>query len=47
MEQRHMMKDFKLHSVAAQFGIELDESKLHDAMYDIYLTYEVYKRLTF
>ena len=47
MEQRPMMKDFKLHSVATQLGIVLDESKLHDAMYDIYLTYEVYKRLTF
>lgn len=47
MEKRPMMKDFKLHSVATQLGIVLDESKLHDAMYDIYLTHEVYKRLIF
>jgi DNA polymerase-3 subunit epsilon len=47
MEQRPEMQDFKLHTVAEQMGIELDESKLHDAMYDIYITHEVYKRLTF
>lgn len=47
MEQRPMMRDFKLRTVAEQLGIVLDESKLHDAMYDIYLTHEVYKRLTF
>lgn len=47
MEQRPMMQNFKLATVAKQVGVELDESKCHDALYDIYLTYEVYKRLTF
>lgn len=47
MEQRHKMKDFKLRTVAEQLGIVIEEERLHDAMYDIVLTHEVYKRLTF
>lgn len=47
MEQRPMMKDFKLRTVAEQLGIVIEEERLHDAMYDIYLTHEIYKRLTF
>lgn len=47
MEQRPQMKDFKLHTVAEQLGIEVDSEKLHDGLYDIQLTHEVYKRLTF
>ena len=39
---RHTMKDFKLHSVAKAFGVTVDESKLHDANYDLELTREVY-----
>jgi len=35
---RHTMKDFKLQTVAAQLGIEVVESKLHDASYDLALT---------
>lgn len=37
------MKDFKLATVAAFLGIEIDQSKLHDASYDLMLTYEIYK----
>ena len=27
-------------------GVEVDVNKLHDARYDIYLTKEIYKKLT-
>lgn len=42
MNVRHEMQDFKLKTVAAQLGIEVDESKLHDGMYDIELTRGIY-----
>ena len=43
---RHDMKDFKLKTVAAYLGIEIDETKLHDAQYDIDLTMNIYKIIT-
>lgn len=43
---RSQMPDFKLMTVAKYCGIEVDESKLHDAEYDIYLTYEIFKIVT-
>jgi DNA polymerase-3 subunit epsilon len=43
LEQRQSMKDFKLMTVARQLGMEIDESKLHDAVYDIELTRSVYR----
>lgn len=46
MEVRSRMLNFKLCTVAQAFGIKIEEEKLHDAMYDIYLTYEVYKHIT-
>lgn len=39
---RHMLKDFKLKTVAAYLGITIDESKLHEAGYDVYLTRQIY-----
>lgn len=39
---RHTMENFKLATVAKQFDIQLEESKLHDATYDLYLTKEIY-----
>lgn len=42
-KERHLMEDFKLKTVAAYLGINVDESRLHDAIYDIELTYEIYK----
>ena len=42
---RHTMADFKLRTVAETLGIVIDESKLHDAMYDIEITREILKRL--
>jgi len=43
MEQRHLMPDFKLKTVAKYLGIEVDETKLHDALYDIELTKAIYQ----
>ena len=42
---RPTMENFKLMTVAKTVGIQIDESKLHDAMYDIYLTREIYNRI--
>lgn len=42
---RHTMENFKLMTVARQMGIEIDESKLHDAVYDVEVTLEIFKRL--
>ena len=42
---RHKMVDFKLHTVAKAYNIEVDEKKLHDGMYDIFLTREIYKKI--
>lgn len=36
-KKRHEMEDFKQKTVAKTLGIEVDESKLHDALYDIEL----------
>jgi DNA polymerase-3 subunit epsilon len=38
MKVRKRMDDFKLKTVCKQLGIEVDEEKLHDALYDIDLT---------
>jgi DNA polymerase III subunit epsilon len=43
---RHNMIDFKLKTVAKEVGLTVDESKLHDASYDILLTREIYKHVT-
>lgn len=42
IKRRHTMPDFKLMTVAKTLGIEVDESKAHDAVYDIMITREVY-----
>ena len=44
-EDRHKMPNFKLSTVASHLGIPIDENKLHDAMYDIYLTEEILCRI--
>ncbi len=41
-EVRHTMENFKLPTVAMMYGIHIDEGRLHDAMYDIELTYLLY-----
>lgn len=42
LNSRAGMIDFKLMTVARELGIEVDESRLHDALYDVYLTREIY-----
>lgn len=42
MDLRNRMQNFKLHTVAKHFGENIDENKLHDAMYDIELTRNIY-----
>lgn len=42
-DERANLSDFKLRTVATYLGIVVDETKLHDAQYDIYLTMEIYK----
>jgi len=46
LDIRHTMVDFKLKTVATALGIAIDETKLHDAEYDIFLTMEIYKIVT-
>lgn len=43
--KRPYMKDFKLMTVAERLGIQVDKTKLHDALYDIELTRDVYKAM--
>lgn len=45
IKTRHLMKNFKLSTVAQAMGVEFDPSKLHDAVYDIRVTREVYRKL--
>jgi len=42
-DKRAEMVNFKLMTVAKSLGIDIDESKLHDSMYDIQLTRDIYK----
>lgn len=44
-KKRKVMPNFKLETVAKEIGVEFDKTKLHDALYDIEVTREVYKRL--
>lgn len=45
MLERHNMPSFKQHRVAKTLGIEVDDTKLHDAKYDVHLLLEIYKRV--
>lgn len=42
---RHVLPDFKQGTVAKALGIEVDESKLHSADYDLYILMQIYKKL--
>ena len=44
--KRASMENFKLVTVAKTIGIAVEEEKLHDALYDIEITREMFKRLT-
>lgn len=43
---RHVMPDFKLSTVAAQLGITVNDGMLHDGLYDVRLTKQVYDFIT-
>lgn len=45
LEQRHEMKDFKLKTVCQFLGMPVDETRLHDAEYDIELTRSLYYKV--
>lgn len=40
------MPNFQQGTVAAKLGIEVDSTKLHDALYDIYICRSIFKKLT-
>ena len=42
INERHKMPDFKLKTVCAHLGIDVDEIRLHDAIYDVELTRQLY-----
>jgi len=42
VDVRHEMPSFKLHRVAKTLGIAVDDSKLHEALYDSVLAREIY-----
>lgn len=44
--KRERMPNFKLSTVAEWLGITVDEEKLHDAGYDIWLTREIFNLVT-
>lgn len=44
--KRYQMENFKLSTVAATLGIVVEEEKLHDASYDIYLTKSIFNIVT-
>lgn len=42
MHRRHIIDNFKQGTVAKYLGIEVDDSKLHDGVYDIYILLQIY-----
>ena len=42
---RPIMNSFKLGNVAKTLGIKIDEKSLHDGLYDIKLTYKIFKKI--
>lgn len=45
LNERHLMKDFKQSTVAEYLGIEVDETKLHDAIYDVQIMKQIYDKV--
>lgn len=42
---RHKLPNFKLETIAKHYKIPVDSSKCHDAMYDAWLTQQIYYKL--
>ena len=45
IESRPEMANFKQETVARAMGIEVDESRLHEALYDVELCVEIYRKV--
>jgi DNA polymerase-3 subunit epsilon len=45
MGERANFDDFKLDTVARHFGIDVQDSALHDAMYDVIVTRDLYYKI--
>ena len=45
MKERHKLSDFKLKTACKYFNIPVDESKLHDSLYDVELTRQLFIKL--
>jgi DNA polymerase-3 subunit epsilon len=43
LERRQNMPNFQLKTVAKELGVVVDEGKLHDGTYDVFLTREIYR----
>ena len=46
LDRRERMPNFKLASVARELGIRTDTDKLHEGLYEVYLTREIYNTIT-
>ena len=46
LSRRWSMKNFKLMTVAQEFGIGVDEDLAHDGLYDVGVTREIYIKIT-
>jgi len=46
LRRRAFMPNFQLGGVAKELGIKVDKDRLHDAIYDVYLTREIYRIIT-
>lgn len=46
IERRREMPSFKLHRVAKELGIVVDDTKLHEGVYDVKLTRMIYRIVT-
>lgn len=44
-EERHLFPNFKLATVAKTLGIDVDVSRLHEALYDSQLTRQLYRKI--
>ena len=45
-EKRDSLENFKLMTVAKHLDIEVEEEKLHDALYDIHLTQQIFNKVS-
>lgn len=44
-DRRSELSNFKLITVCKAFGIEIDDTKLHDSLYDILITKQLYQKI--